>query len=479
MFNEGDISNKLLENVKLEIGGEDKLADYRNTLIIQQGNKENGGLMRDAWENLITDIQINVGSLMKTDNLSFLFGAGASKDCGGVLIGTVPLDVERILIQMGVYGQEKDNLRICKWLKYFYLAVREVCQNKDDVPLDRLGIIRRQSAIKSGAVDVAPLQANYELVLSILYQWRASMPQPGGNLRIGGNFDKIILDSKDLDECIHYSIHALKKSCELPTKGRENGLEAYRVFMRKILTRPLNLKRSNIFTLNYDTLVEQAADDEGVVLIDGFVGTLRRVFRPECYEQDLYFPAETTEGRVYRHDRVIHLYKLHGSTTWFAVQPEWSNPYGLVSKDTVANNNDDVVVIYPTPSKFGESLGMPYAELFRRFARVIVRPQSTLFVFGYGFGDEHVNAIIRQALTIPSFTLVVVDPKPQNDFVSVLLERKDKRMWVFSGEELGSFSKFVEYALPDLHDEDFRRQVVVTHRALEKNYRHGGSHNGE
>lgn len=26
------------------------------------------------------------------------------------------------------------------------------------------------------------------------------------------------------------------------------------------------------------------------------------------------------------------------------------------------------------------------------------------------FGDEHVNAIIRQALAVPSFTLVIVDP---------------------------------------------------------------------
>ena len=53
----------------------------------------------------------------------------------------------------------------------------------------------------------------------------------------------------------------------------------------------------NIFTLNYDTLIEQAADAEGVVLLDGFVGTQRRIFRPESYQQDLYFPAETTEGR--------------------------------------------------------------------------------------------------------------------------------------------------------------------------------------
>ncbi len=278
------------------------------------------------------------------------------------------------------------------------------------------------------------------------------------------------MESKEIDKSICLSTRILKNCCQLPVQGKEKGLDTFQMFIRKILTRPLNLKRSNIFTLNYDTLIEQAADGEGVILIDGFIGNLRRVFRPECYEQDLYFPAETTEGRVYRHDRVIHLYKLHGSITWSTVQPEWNNPYGLVSKETTKN---DAVIIYPTPLKFGETLGMPYAELFRHFAEIITRPQSTLFVFGYGFGDEHVNAIIRQALAVPSFTLIIVDPKPHSAFVRVLKERKDKRVWIFSGKELGLFSKFAGYALPDLRDEDIRRDVMTTYRALKKDYVQG------
>src|SRR5205823_14669885 len=117
----------------------------------------------------------------------------------------------------------------------------------------------------------------------------------------------------------------------------------------KALTRPLNLKRVNIFTLNYDTLVEQAADAEGVVLIDGFVGTLKRIFRPECYDQDLYFPAETTEGRVHRHDRVAHLYKLHGSITWIREEPNWDNPYGVIA-GAEGPNDEQTLLIYPTPA---------------------------------------------------------------------------------------------------------------------------------
>ena len=109
---------------------------------------------------------------------------------------------------------------------------------------------------------------------------------------------------------------------------------------------------------------------------------------------------------------------------------------------------------------------MPYAELLRRFAAAVVRPQSVLFVIGYGFGDEHICAIVRQALAIPSFTLVIADPNPQSDFVDQLKKQSDRRVWIFSGKTFGAFTGFVRHALADLRDESIRRKVMETHRAL-------------
>ena len=231
------------------------------------------------------------------------------------------------------------------------------------------------------------------------------------------------------------------------------------------MARPLNLKRVNVFTLNYDTLVEQAADATGTVLLDGFVGTQRRVFRPESYEQDLYFPAATTEGRVHRFDRVLHLYKLHGSITWTAYEPTMADPYGVQSSPFDPHGTEPLL-IYPTPAKFGETLGLPYAELFRRFSGAVARPQSVLIAIGYGFGDEHVNAIIRQALAIPSFTLVIVDPTPTSAFVTELRKQHNRRIWVSVGPTLGKLTGFVSHALPDLRDEEVRKKVLKTHKAL-------------
>lgn len=59
-------------------------------------------------------------------------------------------------------------------------------------------------------------------------------------------------------------------------------------------------------------------------------------------------------------------------------------------------------MIYPNPDKDRETAEYPYVELFRDFAAAICRPNNTLVTYGYGFGDEHINRVIKDMLTIPS-----------------------------------------------------------------------------
>jgi hypothetical protein len=68
-------------------------------------------------------------------------------------------------------------------------------------------------------------------------------------------------------------------------------------------------------------------------------------------------------------------------------------------------------MIYPSPLKATEMNGYPYSEMFRHFSAQIHQPQSALLVIGYRFQDSHVNRLIYQALSIPSFVLIIVTPQ--------------------------------------------------------------------
>lgn len=442
-----------------EIGGEDLLAAPEPRSVERDARAQTLAT-EDLPIGTLDDIRVRIGTLLKTETVSFLLGAGASVGCGGQLIGSVPIRIEHALQEKGISGTTNT---VRHWLSIFYVAAKYSALG-DGVPVSLEEILERGERLRAG--NAQPSQANFEQVLATLHRWRSALPQTGGRLRVDSS-PPLDAQSNDIEECLREATDALAKACELPTIDKNDGLLSYKMLVRKILTRPLNLKRVNVFTLNYDTLVEQASDAEGVILLDGFVGTQRRVFRPESYEQDVYFPAETTEGRVHRFDRVLHLYKLHGSVTWTANEPTIDNPYGVQSAAS-RPEGAQLLMIYPTPAKYGDTLGLPYSELFRRFANTIVRPQSVLFVIGYGFGDEHVNAILLQALAVPSFTLVIVDPAPQSEFVKTLREQRDRRVWVAEGSMLGTFAGFVGHALPDLREEEIRKKVLATHRALAK-----------
>mgnify|MGYP000846970383 FL=1 len=416
--------------------------------IKQEDNNDKKLLLKKLEE-----MRIRVGTLLKTDNVSFLFGAGASIPAGGVSLKNIPIKLEKLLVDKAL--QEQKGLRPPKWIDIFYKTASVIAGQS--FSLEDRGLHMNDPGLE-------PIPVNLEDYLSHLHMWQAGMK---GNRTVHYLRDnnRLNLIGNDLARLIQEITDALISLLHLPHEGKQDELNVHRKFIKKVLTRPLNLRRANIFTLNYDTLIEQAADAEGVLLVDGFVGTLRRVFRPESYDVDFYFPAQTTEGHVHRFDRALHLYKLHGSLSWRSCTADWENPYGLYS--TIDDNQPGQVVIYPSPLKYGQALALPYSELFRRFGNAIVQPQSVLFTIGYGFGDEHVNAIIRQALAVPSFTLVVIDPYP-NDFVKRLESLEDERIWTITGSELGRFDGFVKHLLPDLRDEEIERRVIRTYNELIK-----------
>lgn len=415
------------------------------------------------WEKAQREIQVRLGTLLKADSLSLLLAAGCSLAAGGVSLRTLPARVESELLERGLTGEEAS-----EWLSLLYAAVGRA---EVDV-LARRETAREIANNEWDAVDAGPQQkqrreefelpVNLEALLERLHAWRYAAESAELGIQAGDG--AVMVEPDTLDLLIGELTRALAICCRLPRPGFEDTLEPHVGLVRRLVARPVGLRRVGIFTLNYDTLIEQALDAEGVTTIDGFVGRARPSFRPESYDHDLYFPTEQVEGRVHRLDRVMRLYKLHGSTTWRRQKSTAANPYGIALREEVADPSPDELLIYPSPLKYGETLGMPYAEMFRRFAASVVRPQSVLVVMGYSFGDEHVNAIVRQALAVPSFTLVVVDPSP-GSFVQQLQSEDDERVWVVSGP-LGRMGSFVEHLVPSLREEEVARKVAATFDAM-------------
>ncbi len=197
--------------------------------------------------------------------------------------------------------------------------------------------------------------------------------------------------------------------CKAISGVSDSRLLFHEEVLRRVLLRSTNLPRAKVFTVNYDLLLERALDNLGVLYFDGFLGTINRTLRTESYHYDLYYPGETTEGRVSRVDRVLHLYKLHGSINWRRRSADV--PDVFISHTTPDENDFGDVMIYPSPLKVTEMNGYPYSEMFRHFSAHIHQPQSVLLTMGYRFQDTHVNRLIYQALSIPSFVLIIVTPE--------------------------------------------------------------------
>jgi hypothetical protein len=84
-----------------EIGGEDLLAPAPAESVQEHAAAKDTPPLPLPRETL-DDIRVRVGTLLKTETVSFLLGAGASVDCGGPLIGTIPLMVERTILNLTV-----------------------------------------------------------------------------------------------------------------------------------------------------------------------------------------------------------------------------------------------------------------------------------------------------------------------------------------------------------------------------------------
>ncbi|KGP23817.2 fibronectin-binding protein (FBP) [Xanthomonas citri pv. fuscans] len=198
---------------------------------------------------------------------------------------------------------------------------------------------------------------------------------------------------------------------------REDAFNTLVTFLMSFASRTGIRDRLNIFTTNYDRLIEAGAELAGLHLLDRFLGTLMPIFRSSRLDLDMHYNPPGIRGEPRYLEGVARFTKLHGSVDWVQVGrdirriglPFGANDFNPFLKALgIDGATAHTLMIYPNAAKDRETADYPYVELFRDFAAAVCRPNSTLVTYGYSFGDEHINRVIRDMLTIPSTHLVVI-----------------------------------------------------------------------
>lgn len=248
----------------------------------------------------------------------------------------------------------------------------------------------------------------------------------------------------------------------LATASAEKREEAFNYlvsFVMSFASRTGTRERLQLFTTNYDRFLEAGADAAGLRLVDRFVGTLAPVFRASRLDVDLHYNPPGIRGEPRYLEGVARFTKLHGSVDWLANEGTIRRiglPFGaedvapFLAAPGLRGADASGLMIYPNAAKDRETAAHPYVELFRDFAASICRPNSTLVCYGYSFGDEHINRVIEDMLTIPSAHLVIIAHGDPLGRIMRAYERLGRhvQLTLLIGDHLGDLQTLVDHYLP-------------------------------
>lgn len=225
----------------------------------------------------------------------------------------------------------------------------------------------------------------------------------------------------DLETIIgDFGLSILRSERNIAEAGESERQKAWNTlitFLMSFASRTGVRDRLNIFTTNYDRLIEAGAEVAGLHLLDRFLGNLTPVFRSSRLDLDMHYNPPGIRGEPRYLEGVARFTKLHGSVDWLQAGQDIRRiglPFGAekiepyLAAPGLQGADANKLMIYPNSAKDRETADYPYVELFRDFAAAICRPNSTLVTYGYSFGDEHINRVIRDMLSIPSTHLVII-----------------------------------------------------------------------
>ena len=399
------------------------------------------------WNVAATRVRENLHDALNAKNLAFLFGSGCSSVVhGGTQQGIPtmgPLAAEFLNVP-----PRSDDAAVANAVTAADMIPPLSTSTRPKGDFVRPSEEERRVLLQTLGFDLASAEFanNLERLMEALYSFQFVLRRSSS--------DVLKPAAKVVDSLIKKVTKFVTVRCSSGafSEGDDTLVRLYQSFYRKLSYRDRTLPRPWVFTTNYDLFSETAMDRLGMPYCNGFSGTVERRFNPTTYRYALAEQLDLTNRKWASVDSFIYLCKLHGSINWV----EEGGSLFPIREVTVDQAQDaDRVMIYPTPMKQNASFGSPYSDLFREFQARVVKEQTVLFVVGYSFGDEHVNNIIFQALTIPSFRLVVLLSPDTPGIPKKLRDLNDPRIWFIGGDgpedhtRAHYFDIFVERFMPE------------------------------
>ncbi|MGE0094717.1 MAG: SIR2 family protein [Alphaproteobacteria bacterium] len=384
------------------------------------------------WGTAAATVREHLSDAMNTRNVAFLMGSGCSsylsEKKAQLGIPTMAPMAQEFLGKKGSGNSE-------------FITASEDALLKEKLGLD---------------VGNEKFEKNLERLMEVLYAYDFVLSGSGNKTLSGA--------AKTVSDVIKKISKFVVKCCSEGAfaKSDQTVCDLYQNFYRKLVYRDRALPIPWIFTTNYDLFNEVAMDRLSIPYGNGFSGTVERRFNPATFRHSLAEQLDITSRKWSAVDSFVYLCKLHGSINW--VDRE-GGLFPIQETQSVASNSERVM-IYPTPAKQNASFASPYSDLFREFQSRVVRDQSVLFVLGYSFADEHVNNIIFQALTVPTFRMIAFAPLELPGVVTQLAALNDPRIWFIGGGGPNEnrfahyFDTFVEHFMPETPSDKIDKAIT-------------------
>lgn len=195
------------------------------------------------------------------------------------------------------------------------------------------------------------------------------------------------------------ALAVIKQKIENIIISKKIKIHTHRQFIRAVHGRlqsgkAISSQPVDYFTLNYDTLLEDALSLERVPLADGFNGGATGWWNVDAY----------ADSQV-----IARVFKVHGSIDWCLLDDDMLPRrirHGL--KD---DKEREPVLIWPAATKYRETQRDPFAQILnimRRTLRPVQNSEVILAIVGYSFGDSHINEELDRALIESDGRLTII-----------------------------------------------------------------------